>query len=104
MAPEPTPTGSRVDRRRFLKAALGGAAVVVVAGASGFELISHGVLPGKQKLDELDGACSVASPPLTFSAPGPSVSGSFNSKRRDTGGSATPSRTRRDTARAVRCR
>jgi fermentation-respiration switch protein FrsA (DUF1100 family) len=83
MAPDRTPEGSKVDRRRFLKAAFGGAAVVVVAGATGFELVSHGVLPGKQKLDELDGACSVSSPPLTFSTAGPSMSGSFDSKARN---------------------
>ncbi|MGD0312610.1 MAG: alpha/beta hydrolase-fold protein [Acidimicrobiales bacterium] len=82
MPPESTPEGSKIDRRKFLKVALGGAAGVVVAGAAGFELVSHGVLPGKQRLDELDGACSVPSPPLAFSTPGPSVSGSFFSKAR----------------------
>ena len=83
MATEHAPEGSRFDRRRFLRAALGGTAFVVVAGAAGFELVSHGVLPGQQKLDELDGACSVASPALTFSAPGPAMSGSFDSKARN---------------------
>jgi S-formylglutathione hydrolase FrmB len=82
MAHESAPEGSKVDRRRFVKAALAGGAVVVVAGTAGFELISHGVLPGKQKLDELDGACSVDSPALTFSVPGPSMSGTFDSKAR----------------------
>src|SRR5665213_282036 len=74
----------RTSRRGFLKWGLGGAAVVIVAGATGFELVSHGVLPGKQKLDELDGACSVTSPPLTFSTLGPSLSGTFYSKARST--------------------
>jgi hypothetical protein len=83
MTPERIPEGSRVDRRRFLKVALGGAAGVVVVGVAGFELVSHGVLPGQQKLDELDGACSVGSPPLTFSTPGPSTSGSPFSKARN---------------------
>jgi pimeloyl-ACP methyl ester carboxylesterase len=83
MEADSTPERSEVNRRRFLKAALGGAAAVVVAGATGFELVSHGVLPGKQKLDELDGACSVRSPPLAFSRPGPSMSGSFDSKARN---------------------
>jgi hypothetical protein len=82
MEPERTPERSEVNRRRFLKAAMGGAAVVV-AGTAGFELVSHGFLPGRQKLDELDGACSVGSPPLTFSTPGPSMSGSFDSKARN---------------------
>ena len=43
---------------------------------------AHGVLPGRQLVDRLDGACSVASPPLVFSAPGPSVSGTFYSRAR----------------------
>jgi len=73
-----------LSRRRFLKFGLGGAAVVVAAGATGIELVSHGVLPGKQKLDELDGACSVNSPPLSYSTPGPSVSGTFYSEARGT--------------------
>ncbi len=79
---EDPPEAPKVDRRRFVKAALGGAAVVVAAGAVGIELVSHGVLPGKEKLDELDGACSVASPPLRFSTPGPALSGSFDSEAR----------------------
>jgi fermentation-respiration switch protein FrsA (DUF1100 family) len=83
MVPEVTPKGSKVDRRRFLKAALGGGAVVVVAGAAGLELVSHGVLPGQQRLDELDGACSVISAAPTYSTPGPSMSGSFDSKARN---------------------
>jgi enterochelin esterase-like enzyme len=62
---------------------LGGTAVVVVAGVTGLELVSHGVVPGKQQLDELDGACSVSSAPLTFTTPGPSISGSFHSKARN---------------------
>lgn len=73
----------RTTRRRFLKLGLGGAAVMVVAGTTGFELVSHGVLPGKQRLDELDGACSVSSPPLTFSGLGASRSGSFYSDARN---------------------
>ena len=58
--------------------------MVVVAGATGLELVSHGVLPGKQRLDELDGACSVPSQPLSFSTIGPSFSGIFYSKARNT--------------------
>jgi len=83
MAPDPTPTGRAWSRRRFLHIGLGGAAVVVVAGSAGFELVSHGVLPGKQTLDRLDGACSVSHPPFAFSDPGPSMSGSFSSKARN---------------------
>jgi len=31
---------------------------VVVVGATGLELVHHGVLPGKQFLNQIDGACS----------------------------------------------
>lgn len=84
MLPESTPDEPRLSRRRLLGWGLGGAAVVVVAGATGFELVSHGVLPGKQTLDQLDGACSVSSPPFRYSTPGPSISGTFYSKARNT--------------------
>jgi len=81
---EPGPDESRLSRRRFLGWGLGGAAAVVLAGAAGFELVSHGVLPGRQTLDELDGACSVSSPPLAFATTGPSISGTFHSASRNT--------------------
>jgi S-formylglutathione hydrolase FrmB len=61
---------------------MGGAAIVVAAGAGGVELISHGVLPGKSELNQIDGACSVSSPPLQFSKPGVEHSGSFYSRAR----------------------
>ncbi len=73
----------RFNRRRLLAYGLGGTAVIVAAGATGIELISHGVLPGKLELDELDGACSVSSTTLTFATPGPSTSGSFYSHARN---------------------
>ncbi len=50
---------------------------------AGYELIEHGVLPGKGRLDQLLGDCGVKGPPLTFSDPGPSVSGSFFSRARN---------------------
>jgi S-formylglutathione hydrolase FrmB len=56
---------------------------VVIAGVSGVELIAHQVLPGKGYLDQVDGACSVSSPPLTFSALGSQVSGTFYSHARN---------------------
>jgi enterochelin esterase-like enzyme len=56
--------------------------VVAVAAIGGFELVEHGVLPGKYKLDQLDGACSVEAPKLTFASLGPSISGHFFSKAR----------------------
>ena len=55
---------------------------MVVAGAAGFELVSHGVLPGKQLLDQIDGACSLPAPTLTFDVLGPSESGRFYSTAR----------------------
>jgi pimeloyl-ACP methyl ester carboxylesterase len=58
--------------------------VVVAAGATGFELVSHGVLPGQQALDQLDGACTVVSPTLDFSPAGPSYSGTVYSQARNT--------------------
>ena len=82
-AGDPVPTGKTWSRRRFLEVGLGGAAAVVVAGTAGFELVSHGVLPGKQRLDQLDGACSVSYAPFTFAPSGPSTSGSFFSKARN---------------------
>jgi pimeloyl-ACP methyl ester carboxylesterase len=72
----------RWPRRRVLGAGLGGLAAVAAAGAGGLELVARGVLPGRQILDRIDGACSVGSPRLVFSAPGPSVSGSFPSRAR----------------------
>jgi len=69
-------------RRRVLGTGLGGLAAVAVAGAGGLELMAHGVLPGQQALDRLDGACSAGGPPLVFGPPGPSRSGSFYSRAR----------------------
>ena len=43
------------------------AAALAGAGIAGVELVSRGVLPGRSMLDQLDGACSVASPPLAYS-------------------------------------
>jgi pimeloyl-ACP methyl ester carboxylesterase len=62
---------------------LGGLAALVTGGAAGVELVSHGILPGKQVLDQLDGACSVPGPPLTFSPLGPSTSNAFYSHARN---------------------
>jgi enterochelin esterase-like enzyme len=74
-------------RRRFLAAGAAGIGVVVVGGATAFELVSHGVLPGKVDLDRLEGDCSVAYPPFEFSDLGPAISGTFYSqhRRRDAG-------------------
>jgi enterochelin esterase-like enzyme len=80
-----TPAASRPQRwsrRRVLGFGLGGIAGLAAAGAVGVDLVSRGVLPGRQTLDELDGACSVASPSLRFARTAPSLSGSFYSAAR----------------------
>ena len=71
------------DRRRFLVYGLGGIAAVAAVGATGVELVSHGILPGQQVLNQLEGRCSVPSPPLSFSSLGPSISSSFHSHARN---------------------
>ena len=89
MTPRPTRPGTaapdsvRISRRKVLGLGLAGVAAVGATGVFGIELVSHGVLPGKLELDELDGACSVASAPFAFSALGPSISGSFRSRARN---------------------
>jgi enterochelin esterase-like enzyme len=59
--------------------------VLIGAGATTLELISHGELPGKVELDQLDGACSVSHEPFEFATLGPAISGTFYSdaRRRD---------------------
>jgi predicted esterase len=74
--------GGRWSRRKILALGAGGLVTIVVAGIAGTELIAHDVLPGRQELDRLDGACSVPSPPLRFSALGASISGRFYSESR----------------------
>jgi hypothetical protein len=76
------------SRRRFLRYALGGVAAVAVAGAAGaagFELVDHGVLPGKSELDRLDGACDVPAANFApYAPPGPQYSGAYYSAARRT--------------------
>jgi S-formylglutathione hydrolase FrmB len=72
----------RWSRRKILTIGLGGAATIVIAGATGVELVSHGVLPGQQALHQLEGGCSVTSPKPQFADVGHSVSGSFHSRAR----------------------
>ena len=81
-AGERSQRGGGLSRRRLLTRGLGGLAGLVTVGAVGFELVEHGVLPGKQVLDQLDGSCSVAAPPLRFRSPGPTRSGTFFSRAR----------------------
>jgi enterochelin esterase-like enzyme len=71
-------------RRLFLRYGLAGIVVVAAAGAAGVELVSRGVLPGKNELDRLDGACSAAAPDLApYAPPGPQISGDFFSHARN---------------------
>jgi hypothetical protein len=73
------------SRRRFLRYALGGVVAVAAAGVAGFELVDHGVLPGKSALDQLDGACDVSAPDFApYATPGPQHSGTFYSAARRT--------------------
>ena len=73
-----------ISRRPILLGGLGAVAAVAAAAGTGYELISHGVLPGKSELDRLDGACSVPVRPFSFpSGIGPTVSGSFFSQKRN---------------------
>jgi hypothetical protein len=107
------PVRRHFSRRRVLAFGLGGLAAVGVAVATGLELVLHGVLPGKQVLDELDGGCSVAEVPFVFGKIGPARSGTFFSRarRRDVGYTAAlargprtgePPPARRDAARLGR--
>jgi S-formylglutathione hydrolase FrmB len=73
------------SRRWFLRYGLAGIATVAVVGATGFEFVDHGVLPGKSELDQLDGACDVSAPDFApYATPGPQYSGSFYSAARRT--------------------
>jgi hypothetical protein len=66
-------------RRRALAVGVGAAAAAVVAGV---ELVDHNVLPGKHYLEEIDGACDVATPSERFAPPGPTFTGRFFSRAR----------------------
>jgi predicted esterase len=81
-ASDPNAVSTAVSRRRLLTWIAGVGGTVVIVGATGFELVSHGVLPGKQLLNQIDGACSVSAPALSFEAVGPSESGQFYSAAR----------------------
>ena len=81
--PDKAEVGHHRSRRRILTLGLGGAAAVVIGGATAAELVDHGVLPGKLTLDQLDGACTVAVPTPDFAPLGPSLSGTFASSARN---------------------
>ncbi|MHB8827293.1 MAG: alpha/beta hydrolase [Acidimicrobiales bacterium] len=81
MSSERRETTTVISRRRlfWLTGSIG---ALVAAGASGVELVAHGVLPGRQYLNQVDGACSVAQPSLDVGPVGPSESGHFYSRAR----------------------
>ena len=76
------PQQPKWSRRRILLLGLGGVTFVVAAGALGLELVSHGVLPGQQELDRIEGACSVGGAPFRLSGRGSARSGTFYSRAR----------------------
>jgi len=69
-------------RRTFITNGCLTAVAFIAAGATGAELVSRGVLPGRAVLEKLDGACSAPAPPVPHGAPGPSLSGTFRSAAR----------------------
>jgi predicted esterase len=75
-------TRSRFSRRRVLAWGLGATAAVLGAGVVGEELVAHSVLPGRQVLLDVEGACAVSVPPPLFSPLGPGFSGRFYSRAR----------------------
>lgn len=67
-----------------MRYAIASVAGLAAAAAAALELVDHRVLPGKNTLDALDGACSVPPADLTpYAAPGPSLSGAFYSRARN---------------------
>jgi enterochelin esterase-like enzyme len=72
----------RFSRRQILAWGLGASVTAVGTGAVALELASHGILPGRQELLQLEGACTVPIPPAVFSAAGPAQSGQFYSRAR----------------------
>ena len=72
-----------MSRRRLLAWGLGGGAAVLAAGASGVELVLHGVLPGRQRLVQATGGCHVEAPPGSFEPGATSTSGTFASQKRN---------------------
>lgn len=83
---QPDGSGQREERHRgFTRRRVLALGFTAAAGSlfAGVELVQRGVLPGHQLLDELDGACSVATPAHTFLPVGPSISGEFFSRARN---------------------
>jgi hypothetical protein len=72
----------RFTRRRLLAWGLGATATVVGAGAAGDELVSHGVLPGRQLLLHSRGTVPWPCPRRCSRVSGRAVSGTFYSQAR----------------------
>lgn len=72
-----------MTRGGFLKLGLAVVGTLVVGSATVYELVEHRVLPGKETLDIITGACDVPQPQLHLSAPGPSFSRRFYSHARN---------------------
>ncbi len=72
----------RWTRRRVLAWGVGAGAAITAAGVGGVELVRSGVLPARQVLLTLEGACDVAPPVLEVGALGPATSGRFFSRAR----------------------
>ena len=79
---ELTPPSKRFSRRRLLRLAAGSSLGLLATAVTGYELVEHGVVPGKFTLDKLFGNCSVPQPQLLFDPVGPTKSGTFYSKSR----------------------
>jgi len=73
---------ARMSRRALVAWITGGLIAGLGVGVGGFELVNHGVLPGRQLLNQIDGTCSVPAPVLSFAPLGPSQSGTFMSAAR----------------------
>ena len=73
----------RSSRRQLLAWGVGVGAGVAGAGVAGVELVSRGVLPGRQVLLDIQGACAVPPPVLAPSGSGAAVSGRFFSRARN---------------------
>ena len=83
----PTDSSKRWTRRQLLGAGLVGITALTGTGIALDELVSHGVLPGKQTLEQIEGDCSVSGPSVRFGQLGPTRSGTFHStaRRREVG-------------------
>lgn len=71
-----------VSRRTFLAGSAGVGLLAALGG--GYELVEHGVLPGKARLDHWLHRDTPVQPDVHYGSPGPAVSGTFFSRARNT--------------------